>query len=105
MRAFDSGLRLVSESASVLPPRTLPLASIARYDSRILEFASTFMSRPRSSTPNSTDAFGATPLNGAANTCIVRPLTGSGLSSASRSSGVDGLLPLVFGASTFFGVR
>ncbi len=63
------------------------------------------MSRPRSSTPNRTDAFGATPLNGAANTCIVKPLTGSGLSSASRSSGVDGLLPVVFGGSTFFGVR
>ena len=52
-----------------------------------------------------TEAFGAVPLNGAANTCMVRPLTGSGLSSASRSSGVDGLLPVVFGGSTFFGVR
>ena len=87
-RALVSGFRF-SVTVSVLPPLIFPLASIAKYvSSRIFAFGAGFRSRPRISTPNSTEAFGAVPLNGAANTCIVNPLTGSGLSSASRTSGL-----------------
>ena len=53
-----------------------------------LSLASRRRSRPRISTPSSTDAFGAVPLKGAANAFIASPLTGSGLSSALRISGV-----------------
>ena len=95
MRVFVSGRMFAIVSASVLPPRTLPFASIATYDSSSFVFGLSCRSRPRISTPNSTDAFGAVPLNGAANTCIVRPLTGSGLSSASVTSGVAGLVLFV----------
>jgi hypothetical protein len=54
--------------------------------------------------PSRTDAFGCVPLNGAANACMVRPLVGSGLSSASRTSGVRMSLAAFFGGSAFFGV-
>jgi len=42
--------------------------------------------------PTSTEAFASVPLNGAAKTCIVTPLTGNGLFSASRTSALGWLL-------------
>ena len=67
---------------------------MTRYESRIFAFGSSFRSRPRSSTPNSTEAFGAPPLNGDANTCIdisLQPFDGS--TQHAESSVVRGSLP------------
>src|SRR5690242_12813351 len=60
-----------------------------------MSFGTGFRSRPAISAVNRIDAFGAAPLNGASVTFNVKPLTGSGLRSASRSSGEG---PFGFGA-------
>src|SRR2546430_3325743 len=96
-----SGRRL-SVSVSRLDAFIFPFTSTADIARSTLPFAVVVKSRPRSSTPSSTDAFGAAPLKGAANTFIPRPLRGIGLLIASSSSGDsvpvvgDGGFPLGF---------
>ena len=81
-RAFVSGLRFrVSESLRA--PKTFDLLSTAMNEISTLLFCSSERSRPLISTPTMTDAFGCGPLNGAAKTRMVRPLTCSGLFIAS----------------------
>ena len=67
-----------------------------------MSFASSLRSRPRISVPTSTEAFDSVPLNGAAKTCIVTPLTGSGLFRASRTSALGWLLALAVVATGAF---
>src|SRR5713226_8248865 len=86
MRVLVSGLRFVHVTESVLPCLILPFVSTAMYETSTLLFGTTRRSRPRISMPSNTEALGAAPLNGAANTWIVIPLIGSGLSKASRIS-------------------
>src|SRR5882762_8442000 len=104
MRDLVSGLRLVQVIESELPALIFPFVSTAMYERSTLLFGARRRSRPRNSMPSSTDAFGALPLKGTANTCIVRPLTGNGLSSASRISAEDafaGSTVVVAGALVF----
>jgi len=65
---------------------TFDWRSVATNETSTLLFEPTARSRPFSSIATTTDAFFFDPFRGAANRRIVRPLTGSGLFSASSSS-------------------
>ena len=89
--------RSLSSATSLAPSRILPLSSIARIATSTLLVKSwpsclNLSARPSSSTTTSTDALGLTPIIGAANARIASPVTGTGLSSASRIA-IDAAMP------------